>query len=449
MNISAYLSKQFTPARYARKQATKKSVSDWMAAHSMNGEAPGVKESLTYLFTGIQTGSGKKFKKAVKTLSTMETKGQPHLSLLLAETLYLAGLRFSSEKQKAKQQHFFDEAISVCGGIISSGADEASVKTAKTIIGRIMLHEGKVGDAKKLLEAAGTPTAIFALAQIAAEYGKYSEAIQIYGKMPNSLSNEIKAMCLHNLGLAQIRQSDELWRTTTYLFSSAGIEDLKRRDIAWNLDESSAEKINSMEIGASTDLKLGGHAYVVGKTNAGQLDLYATKTTNGTEITNTAELLKAGFEDGLANMKSAAELSNSREYSDHLGAICEYIANAKRADAVYDTKNIINESVNAQIDAMKVDSAIKVDIWGKPYFVKKDGKGVHLWAVVTIRDHAEKAHQTASDELVALNAKYQLIRAANKPSSYTTDKQCSWSEVVRFFYPPEAYIINTIPAKAN
>ena len=224
MSVSAYLSKQFAPVLYARKQATNKSVSEWMAAHSLNGEAPRVEESLKYLFTGIQTNSGKKFKKTVKTLGKIKmTKEQVQVSLLLAESLYLAGLYYPPKKEKiAKAEpkkddgkagkgskpikpHYFDKAISVCEGIVSSGADEASVKTARTIIGRIMLHEGKVGDAKKLLEAAGTPVALVTLAENARMYNDHAKAIQFYEKIPmDGLPEKLRVAILNNMAVSQL-----------------------------------------------------------------------------------------------------------------------------------------------------------------------------------------------------------------------------------------------------
>jgi len=224
MTIAGYLSKQITPVWYARKQATKKSVSEWMAVHSMNGKASKVEESLTYLFTGIQTGSGKKFKKTVKALGNIEmTKEQAQLSLLLAESLYLAGLYYPPKKEKTakagpknddgkagkgskpKKLHYFDKAISVCEGIMGSDADEASVKTARTIIGRIMLHEGKVGDAKKLLEAAGTPVALVTLAENARTYSDYREAIQFYEKIPmGGLPENLRVAILNNMAVSQL-----------------------------------------------------------------------------------------------------------------------------------------------------------------------------------------------------------------------------------------------------
>ena len=210
MSIQAIFSKT---ARI-REQHVKKSVSDWMAAHSMNGEAPKVKESLTCLFTGIQIGSGKRFKKTVKTLGKIEmTKEQAHLSLLLAESLYLAGLYYPPKKgdgdagkgSKPQKPHYFDKAISVCEGIISPGTDEASVKTAKTIIGRIMLHGGKVKDAKKLLEAAGTPVAFVTLAENARKYNDHLEAIQFYEKIPmGSLPEKLRVAILNNMAVSQL-----------------------------------------------------------------------------------------------------------------------------------------------------------------------------------------------------------------------------------------------------
>ena len=64
----------------------------------------------------------------------------------------------------------------------------------------------------------------------------------------------------------------------TYLFSSADTDsfksDLKKKNIAQNLSESNAEKISSMKIGAKIDLELEEHAYVIEKTDDGQLNIY-------------------------------------------------------------------------------------------------------------------------------------------------------------------------------
>ena len=195
----------FSKKAQAREQNVKKSVSEWMAAHRMNGQAPKVAEGLTYLFTGLQTGNGKKLKKTVETLGSIEmSKKEAHLSILLAETLYLAGLQFPAKKQTTKQQPYFDQAIDVCCGIIRSGAYEASVKAAKTILGKILLHEGEVNDAKLLLEDAGTPGALITLAKYANEYGQYLDAVEFYKKIPmNGLPEKLRAIILNNLAVSQ------------------------------------------------------------------------------------------------------------------------------------------------------------------------------------------------------------------------------------------------------
>jgi len=220
MSIQAFFSKRVK----AREQHVKKSVSDWMAAHRMNGQALQVEKGLTYLFTGIQTGSGKKIKKTVKALGEVKlSKEQTHISLLLAESLYLAGLYYPPKKkkhveaepkkggaQKPGDKDYFERSASLCREVISLGADEASVKTAKTMLGRILLQKlGTIGEARKMLEEAGTPAALIFLAENAREYLKpghenYLEAINFYKRVPvGSLPEKIRAIVKSNMAVSQ------------------------------------------------------------------------------------------------------------------------------------------------------------------------------------------------------------------------------------------------------
>ena len=204
----------FSKKARVREQYVKTSVSKWMAAHSMNGQALQVEKGLTYLFTGIQTGNGKKLKKTVEALGEVKrNKDQTHLSLLLAESLYLAGLQFPPKKEKAvpggkngkpKKQHYLDQAIAVCGEILNSTADASAIKTTKTILGKILMHEGKVADAKKMLADASTPEALITLAKYANEYGQYLDAVEFYKKIPmEGLPEKMRAIILNNLAVSQ------------------------------------------------------------------------------------------------------------------------------------------------------------------------------------------------------------------------------------------------------
>jgi hypothetical protein len=248
------MAKIFAPKAYAAKIEINTRASKWVGRCNLDGYAPMTEKALAYIYTGIRSDEPKKIKKGVKALdpATLNNE-QIQVSLLLAESLYIAGCYYPPKAEKAKkaddkkakkkaekpkEPHYFDKAESLCRKIIiSSDADPVSMATAKTILGRILMERYAFDpEAKALLEEAGTPVALFTLAQLKQNYASaghanYLEAARLYKKInAESLPQNVQAILKNNLAVS------------LFLYGYA-----KRKDETVQIDGHLLEAIGSMK----------------------------------------------------------------------------------------------------------------------------------------------------------------------------------------------------------